>query len=161
MTLLFLIKLSFKLNCIIYRSREYFWSDVDRGLQRWEDFYIFCPKMRWLEPNKNKTVLDRFQDSSKTGSGINCFPTFLAAIFPRIFCNLFCRLFCCIFCFLFCCLFFTFFRLFSAFLTTFFGLLFEYAVQMTCYFEYAVQKSGAILGVGGGGEGVCVCRSLS
>jgi hypothetical protein len=51
---------------------------------------------------KNKTVLDLFQDSSKTGSGIN-FPIFLPP---------FCSLFCCLFWRLFCCLFAAFFASF-------------------------------------------------
>jgi hypothetical protein len=61
-----------------------------------------------------RPVLDRFQDSSKTGSGINFFPPFLPP-----FCRLFCHLF-----------------------ADFFGTAFLRAVQKTRYFEYAVQKSG-------------------
>jgi len=36
-----------------------------------------------------RPVLDRFQDSSKTGSGINFFPTFLAAFFAHFFATIF------------------------------------------------------------------------
>jgi len=36
-----------------------------------------------------RSVLDRFQDSSKTSSGINFFPTFLAAFFADFFSQLF------------------------------------------------------------------------
>jgi len=38
---------------------------------------------------KTRPVLDRFQDSSKTGSGINFFPTFLAAFFAAFFATFF------------------------------------------------------------------------
>jgi len=72
-----------------------------------------------------RLVLDRFQDSSKTGSGINFFAAFLAAFFAAFFATFFAAFFC---------------RLFSAFLP----------VQMTSYFEYAVQKSVACFwGLGG------------
>jgi hypothetical protein len=52
-----------------------------------------------------RPVLNWFQDSSKTGSGINFFPTFLAEFFVTFFC----------------CLFAAFF---VTFLLTFLGLLF-------------------------------------
>ncbi len=70
-----------------------------------------------------RPVLDRFQDSSKTGSGINCFPTFLATIFFFIFCNLFCRLF----------LLHFFPPFFLPFCQLFLACFFEYAVQMTFF----------------------------
>jgi hypothetical protein len=91
---------------------------------------------------KIRPVLDRFQDSSKTGLRINCsfcflfFATFLPPFFAAFFA--------------------AFFR--PAFLGLLFGLLFEYAVQKTFYFEYAVQKSDAVFL--GGGEG-CVCVEVT
>jgi len=57
-----------------------------------------------------RPVLDRFQDSSKTGSGINFIAAFLPSLMP-----------------LFCCLFADFFR-------PAFWRFFEYAVQKTRYF---------------------------
>jgi len=60
-----------------------------------------------------RPVLNWFQDSSKTGSGINFFPTFLAEFFAKFFVTFFC----CLFCYLFA-------AFFVAFLLTFLGLLF-------------------------------------
>jgi len=44
-----------------------------------------------------RTVLDRFQDSSKTSSGINFFPTFLAASFATFLPTFFSQLFLAVF----------------------------------------------------------------
>ncbi len=44
----------------------------------WNDEQTFQGK------TKTRPVLDRFQDSSKTGSGINFFPTFPAAFFAAV-----------------------------------------------------------------------------
>jgi hypothetical protein len=95
---------------------------------------------------QNKTVLDRFQESSKRGLGINFFPTFLAAFFLlQPFFATFLQPFLLPFLLPFC-------RLFWA-----------------CFFEYAVYKRRAILSMqyknlvtflGGVGVGRG-CRSLS
>ncbi len=118
--------------------------------------------------------LDRFQDSSKTGSGINCFPTFLATIFSLIFCNLFCCLFAAFFAAFFCCLFAIFFAAFFAvffppflrllppfcwlFLACFFSLSTNYVLFWVCSTKVWCRFLGVWVGVR---EGVCVCRSLS
>ncbi len=84
-----------------------------------------------------RPVLGRFQDSSKTGSGI-CFNKFFLVISTVcfwVFCQLFCRLFAAFFAIFFCCL-------FAAFFAAFFCQLF-WACFLACFFECAVQKSVA------------------
>jgi hypothetical protein len=46
-----------------------------------------------LRTKKTRPVLDRFQDSSKTSSGINFFPTFLAAFLLPFFATFFANFF--------------------------------------------------------------------
>jgi len=82
-----------------------------------------------LNTIRTSTVLDRFQDSSKTGSGINFFAAFFATFFAAFFAAFFADIF-------------------AAFLAHFF----EYAVQKSRYLEYAVQKSVARCFFGGRGE---------
>jgi len=78
-----------------------------------------------------RPVLDQFQDNSKTGSGINFFPTFLAAFFASFFETFFAPFYT-FFAAFFCHIFFAFF---ADFLPTLGACFFEYAVQKTCYFE--------------------------
>ncbi len=78
-----------------------------------------------------RPVLNRFQDSSKTGLGINFFSTFLAAFFAAFFAD--------------------FFE--PAFLSL------QYK-RRAIFLRYSVQKSVAVFR-GGWGGCVCVYRSLS
>jgi hypothetical protein len=71
----------------------------------------------------NKTVLDRFQDSSKTASGINFFPTFLAAFFASFFETFFAPFYT-FFAAFFCHIFFAFFADFLPTLGLLLGLFF-------------------------------------
>jgi hypothetical protein len=106
----------------------------------------------------NKTVLDWFQDSSKTGSGINFCASFLAAfcrLFPAFFANFFCRLFLLTFFAAFFC------RLFNQLLCRLFGPAFWGAFlsgQFKCRTILSMQyKSLLHVFFFGGGE----CKSLS
>ncbi len=94
------------------KQDDYFWVDFDHF---WIERHFFEAARAVV----TISILDRFQDRSKTGSGINFFPTFLAAFFAAFFATFFAPFF-------------------AAFFVAFFGPAFWSAFLSTQYKRCAI-----------------------